>query len=50
MNDDFSNTYAILNNNEETLTDVIEQQTRKIPLEKWKSDSFMRKKYLKGNL
>lgn len=34
--------YAILNNDEEHITGVIEQQTGE-NLEKWKSDSFMRK-------
>lgn len=35
--------YAILNNDEEHITGVIEQQTGENLLEKWKSDSFMRK-------
>ena len=42
-NDNHCNTYVFLNNNEKNLTGVIKQQTEENPLEKWKSDSFMRK-------
>lgn len=42
-NDNHCNTYVFLNNNEKNVTGVIKQQTEENPLEKWKSDSFMRK-------